>query len=512
MMQSVPQQVFTAKQVLDNEARIAKEQGVELYHLMEQAGQAVFDKVHLLADKKKKLLILCGKGNNGGDGFVIARLALLAGYQVTTVLLLNEPPQGSIDSLFKGDNKQAYQALISTTNTQVKLCTQADEVQALCVENEYDIIVDAIFGIGFKGELSSPFQQAIEYVNKLTATRIAVDLPSGLNATTGNVASSAFRADHTVTFLAQKQGLYTSKAADYCGEISFVGLGLAEAFIAGEKTLTYRQTLQNLPEIPKRKITAHKGTIGLLLTVGGNQGMPGAIQLTSQAALRSGAALVAACCYNDNQSMLHSAQPELMIAGVDVKSLKPYRQLNKVKCVAIGPGLGLDEWAQQLFNFVLTFNKPTVVDADALTLLAQKPMINQHWILTPHPAEAARLLNTQVAKIERDRFAAAQQIAQQYGGVCLLKGAGTVISDGEQTWINCSGHSAMATGGMGDVLTGIIAALMMQMNDNFSAAKLAAFVHGYIAEQWVEQNGEIGLLASDIIQALPKTLTQYITK
>lgn len=507
--ESVSQQIFTAKQVLEHEAIVAKNAGIEMYALMEQAGLAVFEQISKNTSPKQLMLVLVGKGNNGGDGLVIARLAAIAGYQVKVALLTK------VEAL-QGDAKQAYENLVNHGAISEKLTIQpvlqASDWRQIIDPDKPDIIVDAMFGIGFYGQLPKLFEQIIIEVNRRSAFKVAVDIPSGVNATTGDVVSEAFNADVTVTFIALKQGLFTGQAPNYIGDVKFDGLGLNQAFERHVSTAKAIQTKRNAPKIPPRPKTAHKGTIGLLLAIGGNQGMPGAIKLASQSALRSGAALVSVLSHESNHIIIHTAQAELMIAGKEADDLANTSILEKAKTVLIGPGLASDVWARKLFKRVLSNhnNKPMVVDADALNLLSEQHYVNPNWVLTPHPKEAARLLGCSAQEVEQDRFAAALNIAQKYGGICVLKGAGSVIAHGQSCWVNTSGNASMASGGMGDVLSGIIAALLMQFDDKLAAVRLAVFLHGYIADQIVGSQGPVGLLASDIVAQLPIYINKFL--
>jgi NAD(P)H-hydrate epimerase len=517
MNNSVSQHAFSAKQVLENEMQVAKHQGIDMYDLMARAGLAIFQCVHELSLTNKSMLVVCGKGNNGGDGFVVARLALMAGFKVTTVflsiekvpLLLKAKPLGvnELGNRLSGDAKTAYQHLIALDH-HVDIVEHNEQLIQLIENKEFSVVVDAIFGIGFRGILPDFLQQIIKTLNQCTGKKVAVDLPSGINATTGAVNSLAFHADVTVSFIVQKQGLYTGSAVNYTGTIKLADLNVGQTFIEQISTTVFVQQIDNLPKLPIRKQSTHKGDVGLLLAIGGNEGMPGAIRLASEAALRSGAALVSVCSHETNHILIHSSQPELMIAGANVKQLFNNNSLSKVKLVLIGPGLGTNQWATDLFTYVLTLNKPMVVDADALNILSKRSQYCDNWVLTPHPGEAARLLACSLTDVENDRFESARKIAQKYGGICVLKGAGTIVSDGSVCWLNTTGNPSMASGGMGDVLAGIIAALFMQMGDKLAAVRLAVFLHGLIADQIVAQQGSIGLLASDIIAQIPTAINQ----
>lgn len=508
---SVPQPAFSAKQLLENEALVAKRQGISLDDLMWQAGTAVFKQIQTLALKNKHLLIVCGQGNNGGDGFVVAQLAQQAGFDVCLLLLLTKPV---VNQEYLTGGQCFYERFIAAGG-KVNYCENENQVSEMVAYEDlhrggFSLCIDAVFGIGFRAPLPVFIGCVLQTLNQLSAYKLAIDLPSGLDATTGAADEHAFLADLTVSFIVHKQGLFTGQASCVVGRYYLAGLQLTAAFQQQVLAVTYLQTHDTLPRIASRKRTNHKGNIGLLLTLGGNKNMPGAISLASRAALRAGAALVSVASHQTSQILVHSQQPELMIAGTDVISLKENKALSKAKMIVLGPGLGKDTWARSLFDYAHTLNLPMVIDADALTLLAQQPRTNSGWVLTPHPGEAAALLSCRIAEIEQNRFKAAKAIVKKYGGICVLKGAGTVITDGEQCWLNTSGNPGMGVGGMGDVLTGIIAALFMQMNDKLAAVRLAVFIHGDIADHIVKQRGEIGLLASDIITQLPIALNKVV--
>ncbi|WP_206483123.1 NAD(P)H-hydrate dehydratase [Thalassotalea sp. G2M2-11] len=509
LLKSLPQRAYSATQVLKNEARIANKMSIAMTKLMEMAGAAVFDYLQLTYPNTDKLLVLCGKGNNGGDGFVIARLAQAHGMAVT-VYLCCQPTE------LKGDAKIAFEHLLAS---QVTLIYQNERTLSagFLSDEQFHLVVDAVFGIGFKGALPKEIAQLVEVVNDSYLPVVSVDVPSGLNASTGYVENTAITAKATVTFIAAKQGLFTGQAANYCGHLYFASLTLAESF---EHTISSNVYIQSccsqgrakLPSNPKRQPASHKGNVGQLLTIGGGQGMPGAIRLASEAALRAGASLVTVCCHGDNVSMVANGRPELMLLAADQQALTDSHFYQKAKWLLCGPGLGQSDWAQGLFDCVLSSCKPCVLDADALSLLAKQPSYRQDWVLTPHPGEAAKLLACSIADVEQNRFAAVQQITEKYGGICVLKGAGTLIGDGHDVWINTSGNSGMASGGMGDVLSGIIAALAMQMSSTIDAVRLAVYIHGAAADRLAMQSGKIGMLASDLLPQIQHLLNQKSTK
>ena len=495
---------YSAKQVLTNEAVVAQSQQLALYKLMERAGAAAFDALCQRWPKAKNILVLSGKGNNGGDGFILARLAHLANKQVTVLI--------SCDVIhIKGDALIAYQAMLDAGVSQVFTDKLADHIS----EFTGDVIVDALFGIGFYGELAKPMQRLVSMINNNDANVLSIDIPSGLCASTGFVSEgNAVAADITVTFIVYKQGLLTGQAANFVGDLLLADLGLGDVFkqqISSDVVYQAEYPLVNGVSLLKKRLkTCHKGSIGQVLTIGGGNGMPGAIRLASEAALRCGAALVAVCCHQNNQGLVFNGRPELMLAPNQAKQLANSVALNKAKVLLVGPGLGHTEWSKALFDLIMSTlldsdeveSKLLVLDADALTLLSQSKHFCARWVLTPHPKEAASLLDCDVAAIEADRFSAVRNIAQKYGGICILKGAGSLISDGKQVVINSTGNAGMASGGMGDVLAGIVAALILQTNDFFTASCLAVYIHGAAGDIIASNTGQRGMLASDLFTPL----------
>jgi len=507
---SLPQAAFSAKQVLENETKVASLENIDMYTLMKNAGLAIFQHIEKEYPKKKKLLVVCGQGNNGGDGLVVARLALQENWQVKII------PTKALEKL-KGDAEQAYKDLIALKNTHHNLGTisAVHNISAEIDAFNPDVIVDAIFGIGFKGSLPAELYDLVLAINKHQAAIVAVDVPSGLSASTGAVAPLAVIANSTVTFIAMKQGLLTGQAANHTGKLYFADLALGDSFIHQVASKIIVEGSAVLQHLPMRAATSHKGNIGLLMAVGGNQGFAGAIRLAAEGALRCGAALVSVCCHQQNIHLVANGRPELMLAPNQAELLNRTPAFEKAKVYLIGPGLGKDRWAESLFDLVLKQNKPCVIDADGLQLLARRNTTfvaeqKRQWVCTPHPGEAASLLACSVAEIEQDRFAAVKRIAKRFHCICVLKGSGSLISDGETVWVNNTGNSGMASGGMGDVLSGIIGALVLQTKydkniesaDLINATRLAVYIHGKAADIIAQNHGKIGMLASDLLPIL----------
>lgn len=494
---------YTAKQVLANESLVAKNQQLAMYVLMERAGKAAFEQLVHSWPNAQNILVIAGKGNNGGDGFILARLAHQAKLKVT-VLLTGEPKD------IKGDALTAYQAMLDVDVSRVF----SDNLLTHISQFVGDVIIDALFGIGFYGTLNEPMQALVLQINQHKASVLSVDVPSGLCATTGSVSQeTAVVSDVTITYIVYKQGLLTGQAANYVGTLVLAEIGLGSAFKDFLTTnVTYQSDSPLLSEeavLQKRLNTSHKGSIGQVLTVGGGKGMPGAIRLASEASLRCGAALVSVSCFQDNQTLVFNGRPELMMAPNTAEELECSAALKNAKVLLLGPGLGQTSWSKSLFDIIINeltnqISKWLILDADGLTLLSKKQHYCDRWVLTPHPKEAARLLGCDVATIEADRFNAVKSIAKQYGGICVLKGAGSLISDGTKVVINSTGNAGMASGGMGDVLSGVVAGLILQGKDYFLAVCSAVYIHGAAGDIIAKNNGQRGMLASDLFTPLQK--------
>lgn len=468
------------------------------YTLMTRAGTYLFKCLLDRWPEAHAITLFCGAGNNAGDAYVVARLALIEGWTVRLISLTN-PSQLKGDALMAC---QAYQAV----GGEIEQWSDTSGMQSLCT----DIVIDGLLGTGLniKRPVSGLFADVIEGLNRLCSKLgipvVAIDIPSGLQADTGQVVGVAIKAMMTVTFIGMKLGLLTGQACHYCGEIRFSDLAIPAAVYDAVEALPieWLHSASMMTLLPLRLCSSHKGHHGHALMVGGSVGMQGAIQLASDAALRVGAGLVTVGTAVEHSDGLNVARPELMVQGLtssaDLQALllNPHKRFN---VIAIGPGLGQHHWSRALLTLVLNQQALKVLDADALNLLAKTSMRRDDWVLTPHPAEAARLLACDVATVERDRLAAVQRLQKIYGGVVVLKGAGSLIASERAVSICIEGNAGMASGGMGDVLTGIIAGLLAQGLGLYDAARCGVWVHAYAADCAVQEEGERGLLASDVI-------------
>jgi NAD(P)H-hydrate epimerase len=475
--------LHTVEQVRALDRRAIDELGVAGIELMRRAAWAGLSSLRRHWPQARRIAVYCGPGNNGGDGFLLAALAREAGLHAE-VLALADTAQG--------DAAQARQAWTQVGGS-VRRWVPGDALPLA------DVHVDALYGTGLRRAPEPAVAALIEAINADAAPVLALDVPSGLDADTGRCPGSAIRAELTVSFIAVKRGLHTGQAADHVGLLELDPLGLPDELWQGAvpDARLLRPTC-----LPPRMRGAHKGDNGHVLAIGGDHGTAGAIRLCGEAALRTGAGLVSVATRVEHLAALNSARPELMAHAVDgPQALEAL--LQRADVLALGPGLGQRAWGHALWLTALEAGKPLVLDADGLNLLAHEPRrFAQPAVLTPHPGEAARLLHDSIDAVEADRYAAVRELAARHGAVAVLKGAGSLIAAPDGRVAVCPwGNPGMATGGMGDLLTGIIAALLAQGCMVWEAACLGVGLHARAGDLAAEQ-GERGLLASDLLSAL----------
>ncbi len=481
----LPTALYRAEQVQAMDKMAIEEYSIAGETLMERAGMAAFSQMRALWPDARRLLVLAGVGNNAGDGFVVARLARQAGLDVQVLQL------GERDRL-RGDarlNAQRFSAL-----------SDAWRPFTGWLDDRVDLVVDALLGTGLERPLQGAWAEAVKAVNALRCPVFAVDIPSGLNADTGAVMGVAVQATASISFIALKQGMFTGQGPACCGQLGFDALQIPAQIYSRHLLSARRLDWAQLRRLLQPRLrTAHKGHFGHVLVVGGELGFGGAARLAAEAALRTGAGLVSLFTRPEHRSAVLAARPEIMVhASNDAHELLPL--LQNCSVIAVGPGLGTTAWGRRLFEQVMECSQPKVVDADALNLLAQQPVQRDDWVLTPHPGEAARMLQRSVEQVQQDRFDTVRRLQQRYGGTVVLKGAGSVISDGgRRPPAVCSeGNPGMASGGMGDVLSGVIAGFLAQGHDPVLATELAVCVHGAAATK-AARAGERGLLATDLM-------------
>lgn len=486
--EALPRELYRAEQVRELDRRAMADGGIPGYALMSRAGAAAFAALHRQWPQAGSIVAICGAGNNAGDGYVIARLAHEHGLSAK-VLALIDPAR------LAGDARRAWQDALAA-GIEVLPFDAAGLAEA-------EVIVDAVFGTGLSRPVEGDWRIAIEAINAAPAPVLAVDIPSGLAADTGAILGTAVRAALTISFIGLKPGLFTGRGPDCRGTLLFDDLAVPHTLYAGLEPVARRYDGEDRMQwLTPRTRSAHKGDFGHVLVIGGDHGFAGAARMTAEAAARSGAGLVSVATRPEHAPVQAALRPEIMFRGVTDPS-RLQALLARASVLAIGPGLGQEDWGRALLDAALAHGKPLVLDADALNLLARNPQYRDDWILTPHPGEAARLLGCDTATVQGDRVAAIRQLTRRYGGVILLKGAGTLIAQTDRPPdLIDAGNPGMASGGMGDVLTGIIAGLLAQGLEPFVAARLGAWLHATAADRAAAGGGERGLLAGDLLDEL----------
>lgn len=499
-MRSQANRLYTARQVQLLDQSAIEAHGIPGIELMERAGQSVFTAAREGFPQSANWLVFCGAGNNGGDGYVLARLAQQAGIKVTICAL---KPANAL----QGDAATAAQRWLAAGGETHPWPPTA--------EWQPDLIFDALLGTGLDRKPEGDFASAISWMNQNAAAVIALDIPSGLNADSGAPMGEAVKAALTVTFIGNKRGLYTADGPDHCGQVHYTALqtpASVQESIKDSGILIRQNIIEYL--LPRRPRNSHKGSFGWVLGIGGNSHMSGAVRLCGEAALRSGAGKVTLATIPEHAAMVNLTCPELMVRGVK-KGKELSSLLDQVNACVVGTGLGQTSWSEDLFHTCLKSTAPMVLDADGLNILARlHPVGVRHnrlsrgnWILTPHPAEAGRLLDCSAREIQQDRVAAAQRIAEAYQAIVVLKGCGTVISRPDGFYAICPlGNPGMATAGTGDVLAGVIGAMLAQGLSSWEAAMLGVVAHAHAGDLAAVQIGERGMIASDIIARLPTVL------
>lgn len=485
--------VFLAKEIREIEQAVLSQPSPP--PLMARAGVAVAEFAReLLGDRGKRILVLAGPGNNGGDAFVAARQLKEWWYDVTVVFTGPEAKLSADAKAALADWRAAGGALH----------------ESIPSNGDWHLIVDGLFGIGLERPLEGKQAELVNWSNASGVPILAIDIPSGLHADSGRVLGCAARARHTLTFIGLKAGLFTLDGPDYAGEVRLESLGVDLPETTEPRGWRIESALiANV--LPLRQRNSHKGMFGNVGILGGAPGMVGAALLAGRAALKLGAGRVFVGLFADSPSV-DLVQPELM--------LRPVQDLLNIEgldCIAVGPGLGDSQAAQHALAAALAHKAPLVLDADALNLVAAHPKLQKSLaartsasILTPHPAEAARLLATSTDKIQHDRIAAARTLSTRFNAAVVLKGNGSVCALKRGDWyLNTSGNPGMATAGMGDVLTGIIASLAAQGGDPSLALLAGVHLHGLAADRLVAAGiGPAGLTASEVIDAARKLLNE----
>ena len=475
--------LFTAEQSRQID-HLLIEQGVASgYELMSRAAQSCFRVLREHWPQAESVVIVTGSGNNGGDGYALGKLLLDA--QISVVVYETSSDLSSTDAL------RARQSYVQAKGN-LKPVSEFSDLGA-------EVVVDALLGTGLKRDLSEPMTTLIGQINQSETPVLSVDIPSGLNADSGVAQPCAVQAVLTVTLIVRKQGMFTAQAMDYCGNLTYDDLDLDSKHLSSFTPSAYwmEPNFGALPAATRRR-DSHKGDYGSVLVIGGDLGMAGAVSLAGIAALRCGVGKVRIATRPEHVGIAASTYPELMVHAVsaadELENLLP-----GTDAVIVGPGLGQSEWSHALLAKVLQWDLPKVVDADALTLLSQDPVYDSQWVLTPHPGEARALSGRN--DVQRQRYATAADIVEKYGGVCVLKGAGTLVCSEKETRVCTGGNPGMATAGMGDVLSGVIAALITQSMPLLDAASVAVCLHARAGDR-AANDGLVGMIASDLMPYL----------
>lgn len=490
--------LYSAKTVREIDQAAIKKMNNGAIKLMNRAGTAAFEELIEAFGQPSLITVFCGSGNNAGDGYILAGRAAQRLIPVQVVELGNA----------KNFSEQTQQAREYAEQNKVKFCALTDSLVL-----DQGIIVDSLLGTGANGSLKDAYAQAVDQINQSGLPVLAMDIATGLNADTGAVSDRAIKADITVTFVGAKAGLFTGRGPSISGEVIYHSLDIAdeiyEEFTPQAQLMDVYDLLEMLPQFDGDE---YKNQRGHCMIIGGDHGYGGAASLAAEASLKVGSGLTSVATQPEHISAILARCPEIMACGVTSgQQLEPL--LEKPSVLVVGPGLGRSPWSEQLLQKAVATGLPMVLDADALNILADERVVRQdkaqRWVLTPHMGEAARLLGVSVEDIQADRFAAVLKIQEKYNAVVLLKGPGTLISSQDQSFKLCPyGNPAMATAGMGDILSGIIGGLLAQGLDRQQATELGCCLHSAAADELVSTSGYRGVTATDILPWVKKLLNQ----
>ena len=487
-----------AARTLD-QAAIAQMRGPGIL-LMKRAGAAALAELLEAFGRPALITVFCGSGNNAGDGYILAALAAQKNISVRVVEV------GESNKF----SQQTQQARKFAQQANVQLIAFDPDIQL-----SEGVVVDSLLGIGYSGALRKPYAQAVSLINSAKLPVLSVDIPSGLHADTGSIADDAVRADITVTFIGAKKGLFTGLGPVFCGDIIYHSLDISNAvFDVTQPTAQLLDIYALLDELPEWRADIYKHQRGHCTVIGGDHGYGGAVAMAGEASLRAGCGLTSVVTQPQHVAAVLARCPEIITTGVTCgQQLEPL--LERPNVLVIGPGLGRSAWSEQLLQKAMLCALPMVVDADALNILAEGRVVSdrgiQQWVLTPHPGEAARLLDTNVADIQADRYAAVRKLQRKFNAVVLLKGPGTLIAGDDAMIKVCPyGNPAMATAGMGDLLSGIIGSLIAQGLSLQTATELGCCIHSSAADMAVNERGPRGLVATDILLYLHRLLNRQL--
>lgn len=483
----MPQKIYSNEDARKIDLAAIKKEGVNSYLLMHKAAEAALEYTIKQFSCTKNWKVICGGGNNAGDGFVFARLAAEKGLDVSVSALV-------LPENLKNDALQAYEDFIAD-NGKFGLWSGS-------IDPDVDLIIDAILGSGLSRKIKGSFSEAIDKINKHDAKVVSLDIPTGINSDTGAIIGNAIRADMTIIFVALTGSCYMGRGQNYYGEKKFDDLDIPRDCyneVKPQIECISNEVITNA--LPIRQRDAHKGDFGHLLIVGGSPGMLGAVLLAGEAALRCGAGRVTIATHPSHCDSIPLTRPELMSCPIrtanDIDEI-----LSDITTIVIGPGLGKSDWANEIFSKVITSSQPIVVDADGLNILAKKPNQRDDWILTPHPGEAARLLEDSTTNVQLDRLSSLKRLQKMYKGNIVLKGMGTLIASRDSIPLICTeGNPGMASPGMGDILAGIIGGLLAQGLSSSESAAIGVAIHAKSGDV-AALIGERGTIATDLMDQI----------
>ncbi|MBQ9885967.1 MAG: NAD(P)H-hydrate dehydratase [Lachnospiraceae bacterium] len=480
--------------------------GIPSMVLMERAALAVADELEGRFDNGKRILVVCGTGNNGADGLAIARIMFQRGYR-TDIMLLGDSDMGT----------EEYRQQLNIIKNMGIHYGNINELSEYIVKGRYDICVDAIFGIGLSRTPMGEYYDAIEYINMSECFVAAVDIPSGISADTGMLYGVAVRADITVTFGYGKLGMTLYPAAQYCGEIIIKDIGFVSINATEQRSNVFTYDKADLCLLPKRNPNTHKGSFGRVLVIAGSEEMSGAAYLSAKAAYRMGAGLVEVLIPQNNAGIIRSLLPEAIVTGYSPEENFIERintAMTNADVIVTGPGMGTKAYVKDIVSYVMQYSEvPLIIDADALNTMASNRQLlsklNTRMVVTPHIKEMERLTESKISDIKNNPVDTAKTFSNITGAICVLKDARTVVASKEgDVYINLSGNEGMATGGSGDVLTGIIAGLAAQKLELYRAATLGVYIHGLAGDKAKEQLGSYSLMAGDIIENISRVTSE----
>ena len=488
---SQSQALYSVAQVRAFDAHAIKVQGVPGYTLMQRAAEAALHALRSRWPTAMRIAIVCGGGNNGGDGYVLGRYARAAGLEVSLYATVDT-------AKLQGDARRAADDFRAGGGQPQPFVPAA--------LGSAEVLVDALLGTGARAPLAPEMLAAIAAMNRAGVPILALDLPSGLDADRGVPLGDAVRADTTITFVAPKCGLYIGAGPEYAGRVLCDSLEVTPPGDAGSQPVLERIDESEIARaLPRRNRNAHKGDFGRVLIIAGGPGMAGAARLAGEACLRVGAGLVTIATAPENVAAIVGGRPELICFGArDPGDLE--HALRAATVIGVGPGFGTGPWSRALFDAALAAGKSLVIDADALNLLAASDIRPPPGaVLTPHPGEAARLLGTSAAAVQADRPAALRQLIDKTAAVVVLKGAGTLVGAPQRIGALCTrGNPGMAAPGMGDVLTGAIAGILAQCGDPLQAARAGVIAHALAGDDLARQGGGRGMLALELAEGLTR--------